>query len=167
MIHQNLPTHSIVLNRLEAAQEALSEKLGASQSRKYARFVVAALSSIPWIGGVIGATASLSAEKNVAGLLSELLGDWNSRYPELLSGTESDKIAAIAAFHHAFVALHPFHDGNGRVARILLSQQVLDLFGLRDSITLDQGAVYYNSLRAADGGDFSLLRQLVSRAVNL
>jgi hypothetical protein len=50
MIHQDLPAHSIVLDRLEAAQEALSDKLGDGNNRKYGRFIVAALSSIPWIG---------------------------------------------------------------------------------------------------------------------
>jgi hypothetical protein len=55
---------TIVLDRLEAAQESLSEKLGGSSAKKYARFVVAALSSIPWIGGVIAASASLSAERD-------------------------------------------------------------------------------------------------------
>jgi fido (protein-threonine AMPylation protein) len=99
--------------------------------------------------------------------LSVLLSAWNSEYPKLLDGTDPVKIAGIAAFHHALVALHPFHDGNGRVARILLTQQIIDLFGSRDSITLDQGAAYYNALRAADGGDFSQLRALVLRAVNM
>lgn len=64
MNHQELPAHSIVLGRVEATQEALSEKLGGSRAKKYARFVVAALSSIPWVGGLIAASASLSAEKN-------------------------------------------------------------------------------------------------------
>ncbi len=64
MEHQELSPHSIVLDRLEAAQEALSAKLGGSRTRKYARFIIAALSSIPWIGGVIGAGASLSAERD-------------------------------------------------------------------------------------------------------
>ncbi len=61
---QDLPAHSIVLGRVEATQESLSEKLGGSRAKKYVRFVVAALSSIPWVGGLIAASASLSAEKN-------------------------------------------------------------------------------------------------------
>ena len=62
MIQHEFPAHSIVLDKLEAAQEALSDKLGDGSKRKYVRFIVAALSSIPWIGGLIGASASFSAE---------------------------------------------------------------------------------------------------------
>ncbi len=47
MIQHEFPAHSIVLDKLEAAQEALSDKLGDGSKRKYARFIVAALSS-PW-----------------------------------------------------------------------------------------------------------------------
>ncbi len=47
---------------LGAAQEALMEKLGHGRYRKFGRFFMAALSSIPWVGSVIGAAASLSAE---------------------------------------------------------------------------------------------------------
>jgi hypothetical protein len=61
---QDLPAHSIILGKVEAAQDALSEKLGGSKTKKYVRFVVAALSSIPWVGGLIAASASLSAERN-------------------------------------------------------------------------------------------------------
>ena len=99
--------------------------------------------------------------------LSKLLREWNSAYSDLCSRVEEEKIHAIARFYHAFLWLHPFIDGNGRVARILFSQQVLDLFGPRDSITLDQGVAYYSALQAADKGDLSLLNELVTRAVNM
>lgn len=46
---------------------ALAEKLGAGKYKKYVRFFVAALSSIPWIGGVIGAAASLTTMNFCAG----------------------------------------------------------------------------------------------------
>jgi len=61
---QDLPVHSVVIGRVEATQEALSEKLGGSKAKKYVRFVVAALSSIPWVGGLFAAGASLHAEWN-------------------------------------------------------------------------------------------------------
>ena len=48
---------------IEPSQDTLVSKLGAGQSRKYARFVVAALGSIPWVGGFIAASAALSGER--------------------------------------------------------------------------------------------------------
>lgn len=45
------------------AEQALIEHLGGGRWKKYGRFLVAALGSIPWVGGVLGAAASLSAEK--------------------------------------------------------------------------------------------------------
>lgn len=51
-------------NSIESAQETLIEKLGGGRRKKYARFILAALSSIPWVGGLIGAAATLSAERD-------------------------------------------------------------------------------------------------------
>lgn len=48
----------------EAAQDALAKRLGGDKRRKYVRFFIAALSSIPWVGGVFSAAASFSAEKD-------------------------------------------------------------------------------------------------------
>jgi Fic family protein len=58
--------------------------------------------------------------------------------------------------HYALVVIHPFADGNGRVARALAS-----VFTYRDRdasvpllILVDNRKEYLSSLRAADGGDF-------------
>jgi len=50
--------------KLEEAQIALAERLGGSQRKKYVRFFVAALSSIPWVGGLFGAASSFTAEQD-------------------------------------------------------------------------------------------------------
>jgi len=47
---------------------------------------------------------------------------------------KSDSIIAIAAAHHRFAWIHPFLDGNGRVARLMSHAMVLD--------TLDTGGVW-------------------------
>lgn len=71
---EELPPHSIVLDKLEAAGDALSDQLGGGSKHKYARFLIAALSSIPWIGGVIAASASLSASIGLALLADDSAG---------------------------------------------------------------------------------------------
>lgn len=48
--------------KLEHAQNALAQSLGGNKRKKYVRFFVAALSSIPWVGGLFSASASFSAE---------------------------------------------------------------------------------------------------------
>ena len=53
---------------LDPSQEALVQRLSQGKNRKYVRFLVAALGSIPWIGGFIAASASLEAEREQQGI---------------------------------------------------------------------------------------------------
>src|SRR6266571_7002019 len=76
----------------EPSQEALIARLGAGRGRKYVRFVAAALGSIPWIGGLIAASASLSAEAEQQ-KLNELQRLWIEQHKEKiqqLSNTLAD-----------------------------------------------------------------------------
>jgi len=66
---------------VEPSQEALTARLSAGKSHKYARFVVAALSSIPWVGGFIAASASLNAEYEQQGI-NELQRLWLEEHKE-------------------------------------------------------------------------------------
>src|SRR5690606_31510774 len=93
-----------------------------------------------------------------------LLHGWALNYERLAVAGEKARIEAIASFHHDLVSIHPFMDANGRVARLLLQQQAVDLLGYRDSIPLDDGAMYYEALRAADKGDRQPLVDLTRRA---
>jgi hypothetical protein len=100
MIPEELPPHSIVLDKLEAAEEALGEKLGGGSKHKYARFLIAALSSIPWIGGVIAASASLSAELE-QGKVNELHRLWLAEHQQKareLVGALTDIFARLENF---------------------------------------------------------------------
>jgi hypothetical protein len=53
----------------------LAALLDGPKYRKYGRFVFAALSSIPWVGGMLGASAALIAE-NEQGRINDLLRRW-------------------------------------------------------------------------------------------
>jgi hypothetical protein len=68
---------------VEPSQDVLVAKLSAGKSHKYARFVVAALSSIPWVGGFIAASASLSAGREQEGI-NELQRLWLEEHKEKL-----------------------------------------------------------------------------------
>ncbi len=65
-----------------------------------------------------------------------------------------------AWLHHRFTQIHPFQDGNGRVARTLAS-----LIFMRDNwfpltIDRDQRIPYLDALEAADAGDLAPLAEL-------
>lgn len=97
---EELPPHSIVLDKLEAAGDALSDQLGGGSKHKYARFLIAALSSIPWIGGVIAASASLSAEVE-QGKVNDLHRLWLSEHQQKIKellGALSDIFSRLENF---------------------------------------------------------------------
>lgn len=96
--------------------------------------------------------------EKVEHLLSDLLSDWRSRFPSRTGDPESVRLRAITVFHHRFLAIHPFLDANGRVARALLQQQVLECLGRRFTARLgDEPSRYFDALSAADRGNFEPL----------
>lgn len=86
----------------EPSHDALIAKLSSGKYKKYARFVVAALSAIPWIGGVIGAAASFSAEYDQEGV-NDLHRLWLEEHKEKVSELG-------AAFGEIFARLDNFGD---------------------------------------------------------
>lgn len=73
-----------------------------------------------------------------------------------------------AAFaHYAFVWVHPFSDGNGRVARALASVFTFRAFSLPILILGEHKPEYLSALRSADRGDReSFARFILSRTVD-
>ena len=65
--------------------------------------------------------------------------------------------------HHRFTQIHPFQDGNGRVARALASLVLVqaELFPL--VVTRDDKVMYLDSLEAADRGDLKPLIDLIAK----
>jgi hypothetical protein len=68
---------------VEASQSALIARLSGGRGRKYVRFAVAALGSIPWVGGFIAASASLSAEREQQNI-NDLQRLWLEEHKEKL-----------------------------------------------------------------------------------
>lgn len=95
-------------------------------------------------------------------LLEDLTAQWRSEYTMVSGGDEEERITALAVFHHGFLSIHPFLDGNGRVARALLQQQAFELTGRYVEATFTEDpATYFESLSAADAGDLSALIRLI------
>lgn len=76
-----------------------------------------------------------------------------------ISITKDSPILKAGIFHHEFVYLHPFEDGNGRVCRLLTalillsnSYQINKYFVLDDYYDVDR-SLYSDSLHSADSGD--------------
>ncbi len=62
-------------------------------------------------------------------------------------------VIQAAYVHHAFTAIHPFADGNGRVARLLASIWLLRAASIPLWVEPTDRDRYLDALRAADGGD--------------
>jgi len=78
---------------------------------------------------------------------------------EWVNSKAGSPILQAGIFHHEFVYLHPFEDGNGRVCRLLTALNLLSndyqinkYFVLDDYYDIDRG-LYSDSLHSADLGD--------------
>lgn len=68
-----------------------------------------------------------------------------------------------AWLHHRFTQIHPFQDGNGRVARALASLVTIRAGMFPLAITRDDRAIYISALESADGGDLVPLIDFFTR----
>ncbi len=96
-----------------------------------------------------------------------LLDGWNRHYKALLNSSIETKLESIASFHHSFTAIHPFLDGNGRLARIVLAKQIEGLMNkkiLPKDIPIDKR--YLSALRSADAKDLSSLISFIKSLID-
>jgi len=74
------PVRQIILGEKESA---MLDKITGGNTAKYARVAMAALSGIPWVGSIIGAAATLSAEKD-QGDVNKVVYFWVKEHEEKL-----------------------------------------------------------------------------------
>lgn len=81
------------------------------------------------------------------------------------STTSINVIVKAAIFHHRFVWIHPFFDGNGRTVRLVYNLYLMKL-GFPPAIILkNDRKKYYDALNRANNGDYSKLVLLVLQAL--
>ena len=92
--------------------------------------------------------------------LTRDLLEWVKTNPE-----ELRPIELAAVFHHRFVEIHPFDDGNGRVGRLLMNLLLIkNGYPLTVIKTVDRRR-YYDSLTKADNGNPRPIVNFVARCV--
>ena len=90
------------------------------------------------------------------------LVDW---YNESLKLDNVNPVVLAFLFHHKFVEIHPFDDGNGRMTR-LLTNFILLRFGYPVSIIKqDKRQAYYAALSQADQGELIPFVELVCQTI--
>jgi len=82
---------------------------------------------------------------------------WHSSYDD------EDPVIVAAWLHHRFTQIHPYQDGNGRVARVLTTLILLRAQLLPLVIDRDLRSEYIGDLEQADRGDLSGLASLFAR----
>jgi Fic family protein len=82
-------------------------------------------------------------------------------------GRQYHPVVRAAIAHHGFVAVHPYIDGNGRCARLLLNLQLLQ-DGYAPAFLLKEWKLrYLEALHAADAGKYQPIVNLIGQAVEV
>ena len=108
---------------------------------------------------ITGATFSPPRSEEVPRLMSELV-EWLEKNLE-----EYSPIELAALFHHKFVHIHPFSDGNGRTARLLMNSILMkNGYPYIINITQKERGKYLDTLREADLGNYTPLINFIARS---
>jgi Fic family protein len=96
---------------------------------------------------------------------SARMADLVNWYRKERNGGGTHPVTLAAAFHHKFVAIHPFDDGNGRMARILMNLILMQSGYLPVVLKLDRKSEYFLALEKADVGEIEDFVIFVAQAL--
>ncbi len=96
-----------------------------------------------------GETFYFASPEETPAKMQDLI-DWYRKQKE---NQEVNPILLASQFHYKFIRIHPFDDGNGRIARLLMNF-ILMQFGYPPAIIKTQDKEnYFSALRQADAGN--------------
>ena len=94
-------------------------------------------------------------------LMAELVQWYNS----VRQNVKIHPVVLAAIVHHRFVEIHPFDDGNGRVARMLMNLILIKNKFPSAIIKQDKREEYYAALKQADTKEYESLIEFVAESV--
>lgn len=96
-----------------------------------------------------GETVPFASPEETPILMQGFVADLN----QAIEKSDRNLIEIAAHFHHAFTRIHPFDDGNGRVARLIVNYLLLRNGCPPLIIRFERKAAYFSALREADSGN--------------
>ena len=107
------------------------------------------------------AYTNLYGKSNVKSALKKNIRMWNKWIKQEAFDYKS-KIDLVSRFHIRFVIIHPFLDGNGRIGRMLISEQLSFLFGELVDFKPNMQDYYKAIIQASHGNETELKRIIMS-----
>ncbi|WP_051935458.1 Fic family protein [Deinococcus sp. YIM 77859] len=108
---------------------------------------------------VVGSSRIFPNPLKVPDLMGELIADLNTQ------ASEVHPVILAARAHYGLVAVHPFIDGNGRTARLLMNLLLIRAGYPPALIPVTGRAEYYAALEEANGGNLAPFEALVTGRV--
>jgi len=108
---------------------------------------------------ISGANFTPPNARKVSDLLDELI------HFTLQNPLQLNVIELATVFHHKFVWIHPFFDGNGRTVRLVMNLILLKEGYTPAIILRNDRKKYYTALNAANKGNYSKLMLLMCQAI--
>ncbi|GGQ83610.1 Fic family protein [Couchioplanes azureus] len=120
-----------------------------------------------WIGDASDPTFIPPPPDEVPILLNQHLAWWRHACLEMRTDATSDEsVEVLSRLHYGIVQIHPFLDGNGRVARHVTDEAARELLGVGVDVALVRNQkAYFAALKSASTGDFSEIIQLMRAAL--
>jgi Fic family protein len=119
---------------------------------------------------IAGAVKTPPSYSKVVSLLDDYLETIRSMdAADALNEGDSRKthpLVVAGYIHHTFVAIHPFIDGNGRVARLLTNLYLISMGYPPIVLKVENRMAYYDALRRGDLGDLTPLVKFIAQAIN-
>ena len=85
---------------------------------------------------------------------------------ELNSGKKGvEAIESAARVHYDMASIHPFNDGNGRLARLLMNLRLMRAGFHLTVLRKEERRSYYDALEAGNRGNIKPLANLIARDV--